>query len=134
MYANGQGVLQNNTEAAKWFRKAAKQGFALAQYSLGFLYEDGQGVLQDYDEAAKWYRMAAEQGYGSAQINLGIMYVSGKGVPQNIIQAYKWLSISSANGNERGRKGRDIIAKRMTPAQIAKAQELALEWTLRSGQ
>ena len=32
------------------------------------------------------------------------------------------------NGKEEGLKYRDIIAKQMTPAQIAEAQKLANEW------
>ena len=33
MYAEGQGVKQDDVEAIKWFRKAAEQGLAQAQYS-----------------------------------------------------------------------------------------------------
>ncbi|MBE0616885.1 MAG: sel1 repeat family protein [Proteobacteria bacterium] len=33
LYANGQGVPQNYTEAANWYRKAAEQGNASAQFS-----------------------------------------------------------------------------------------------------
>jgi uncharacterized protein len=60
MYFNGQGVRQNYAEAVKWYRKAAEQGYAWAQYNLGFMYFHGQGVPQDYAEAAKWGRKAAE--------------------------------------------------------------------------
>jgi TPR repeat protein len=35
MYSQGQGVPQDETEAAKWFRKAADQGNATAQWYLG---------------------------------------------------------------------------------------------------
>jgi TPR repeat protein len=38
-------------EAAKWFRKAADQGYAPAQYNLGLLYLSGQGVAQSNLEA-----------------------------------------------------------------------------------
>jgi TPR repeat protein len=53
-------------EAVKWFRKAAEQGHAKAQYALGRSYEMGLGVVADYEEAAKWYRKAAEQGDSEA--------------------------------------------------------------------
>jgi uncharacterized protein len=49
---------------------AANQGYALAQYGLGFMYTNGQGVPQDYVEAVKWYRLAAEQGHAVAQGSL----------------------------------------------------------------
>ena len=50
----------NFVEAAKWFRKAADQGIALAQANLGLCYEKGEGVPRDIAEAMKWYRLASE--------------------------------------------------------------------------
>src|SRR5215469_9394049 len=35
MYANGKGVPQDYTEAIKWYRLAADQGYSTAQFSLG---------------------------------------------------------------------------------------------------
>ena len=34
-YFNGDGVREDKTEAVIWFRKAAEQGLAKAQYNLG---------------------------------------------------------------------------------------------------
>jgi len=45
------------------YEKAAAQGFAKAQNSLGFLYENGgYGVPQDNTKAREWYEKAAAQG------------------------------------------------------------------------
>jgi len=33
-YANGTGVVKSKGEAAKWIRKAAEQGFDVAQFDL----------------------------------------------------------------------------------------------------
>ena len=41
MYYIGQGVQRDNAQADAWFRKAADQGFAYAQFDLGVAYEDG---------------------------------------------------------------------------------------------
>ena len=38
MYENGEGVAQDYKEAAKWYRLAADQGNAQAQYGLGGAY------------------------------------------------------------------------------------------------
>ena len=57
----GQGVDEDDKEAAKWYHKAAEQGNALAQ-RLGHTYNYGWGVDEDANQAAKWYRKAAEQG------------------------------------------------------------------------
>ena len=50
----------NYTEAVKWYRKAAEQGMAEAQYNLGVCYEYGEGVTKDADEAVTWYKKAAD--------------------------------------------------------------------------
>jgi TPR repeat protein len=38
-YYNGNGVTKDYTEAMRWFRKAADQGNARAQYNIGVLYD-----------------------------------------------------------------------------------------------
>ena len=94
----------------------------------------GEGAPQDYVAAARWYRKAAEQGYASAQLNLGSMYDSGEGVPQDYVQAHMWSNLAAAKGNETGRKNRDIVAEKMTIADISKAQALAREWLEKHGE
>ena len=77
-------------KAVKWFRKAAEQGYAAAQFNLGYCYDEGQGVEQNYEEAVKWYRLAAEQGNAAAQCSLGYRYDEGQAVEQNYEEAVKW--------------------------------------------
>jgi len=119
--------------ALRELRVLAEQGHAGAQFNLGVMYGNGQGVTQDYVQAVKWYRKAAEQGDADAQFNLALMYDNGQGVPQDYVQAHMWLNLAAAGlppGEDRDSavKNRDIVAKRMTPAQIAEAQRLAREW------
>ena len=83
----------------KWYRKAAEQGNAKAQYNLGMMYYAGQGVPQDHAEAAKWFLKAAEQGIAFAQFNLGLMYDKRHGVPQNFAEAVKWYRKAAEQGN-----------------------------------
>ncbi|MGA6992474.1 MAG: tetratricopeptide repeat protein [Candidatus Deferrimicrobiaceae bacterium] len=135
MYDYGRGAPQDNTEAWKWYRKAAKQGLPDAQHNLGLMYEKGQGVPQNHTEAGKWYRRAADQGLPEAQVNLGIMYYNGQGVPQDYILAHMWLNIAASHYPASVKKSvndvihyRDIVNAKMTPAQIAEAQRLAREW------
>ena len=58
----------------KWYRLAAEQGDADAQYNLGWMYDEGQGVPQDNKEAVKWWRLSAEQRNERAQFNLSLMH------------------------------------------------------------
>ena len=55
-------VPQNATEAMKWFRLAAAQGLAAAQYALSLAYSEGRGVPKDDTEATKWLRLATTHG------------------------------------------------------------------------
>lgn len=63
----GQGQTQDFATAAKWFRAAADQGHAAAQYNLGFLYYEGKGVKKDDLQAYTWIDRAANQGHKKAQ-------------------------------------------------------------------
>ena len=55
----GDGVPQDYAQAAAWYRKAAEQGSAGAQFNLGLAYQFGQGVPRDYVESYKWFNLAA---------------------------------------------------------------------------
>ena len=62
LYAYGEGVPQDFAEASKWYRKAADQGNAKAQYHLGLMYAKGRSVPQDLVQALMWLDLAAAQG------------------------------------------------------------------------
>ncbi len=99
MYNDGEAtVVEDDRETMRWFRIAAEQGDARAQFNLGTMYDHGDGVIEDDAEAARWYRMAAEQGHASAQFNLGLMYDNGLGVIEDDTLAHIWFNIASANG------------------------------------
>ena len=83
----------------------------------------------DYDTALKEFRPLAERGKAVAQWSLGIMYERGRSVPQDYVQAYRWYTLAAAKGLKEAVKGRDLLEKRMNPAQLAKAQQMAREWT-----
>ena len=122
------GSLSAQSTDVKKLIQQANQGNAIAQCSIGVMYGTGRGVPQDDVQAVKWFRLAADQGFAEAQFNLGGMYGSGQGVPQDFVQAHMWFNLAAAQGNENGKKGRDLVAKKMTPQQIAQAQELARNW------
>ena len=129
MYANGAvGFTRNAVRAAYWYGRAAEQGHVEAQFSLGFMYVNGKGVPEDNAQAATWFRRAAEQGDARSQALLGGMYTQGQGVPKDDVQAYAWFSIAAAQGNAAAKKGKDIVAGRMTDEQIAKAQQLSRDF------
>ena len=62
LYAEGDGVKQDLTEAVKWYQKAAEQGHDGAQYKLGLSYQNGKGVPQSDTDAYIWLNISAENG------------------------------------------------------------------------
>ena len=98
----GNEALNRNDylEAMRWWHKAADQGDAEAQISIGFLYMHGFGVQQDYNEAVRWYRMAAEQGNPEAQRCIGFLYEGGSGgVEQDYATAMGWYRKAADQGH-----------------------------------
>ena len=99
------------------------------QLNLGFMYATGRGVPRDYTQAVQWLRKAAEQGDADAQFNLGVRNYNGQGVPQDYVEAYEWETLAAARASGVDQKrfaiGRDEVAKKMTPDQIAEAQKCA---------
>ncbi|KAF9150638.1 hypothetical protein DFQ26_001515, partial [Actinomortierella ambigua] len=89
LHKQGEQTNQNLGMAVKWLTRAAEQGGADAQNSLGLMYHHGRGVEQSDVEAVKWFIKAAEQGDASAQNNLGWKYEEGQGVEQSDVEAVK---------------------------------------------
>ena len=122
-------MAEDDVEAVKWYRKAAEQNFAAAQYNLGVCYDQGDGVAEDQVEAAKWYRKAAEQNDADAQYNLGICYERGDGVAEDWVEAYKWLLLAARQGHEAAKEHMTVLeSKLLTPEQIAQGQKRAREF------
>ena len=124
-----QPSVSNSTTSSGFEETKAKAeaGNVDAQYNLGEMYRKGEGVEQDFKEVVKWYQKAAGQGNAPAQSNLGVMYYNGKGVPQDYMTAYVWYNIAAAKGDQDAKNTKSEVAKKMTPAQIAKAGELVKE-------
>ena len=137
MYADGEGVPENDAEAVRWYRLAAEQGNASAQNNLGLAYAEGLGVLRDPSEGERWFQMAAEQGLAVAQLNLGRMYFLRidrvmpspfqrlLGAVDESELAHMWLNIAITNGNEEGREALAALERDMTSDEISRAVELA---------
>jgi TPR repeat protein len=124
-YATGDGVIQNDKEAAKWFERAAKQGLAEAQYQYGLVLLQGRGVVQDYKAAFHWIEKPAQHGYAKAQYSLGELYRYGTGTPVDKARAYLWFNLAAAQGVEAAADARDSLVWQLKPEQLAAMQEEA---------
>ena len=53
-----------------WYRRAAGQGDADAQFKMGVAYENGRGVEPSDEAAVQWYKRATDQEHEKARFNL----------------------------------------------------------------
>jgi hypothetical protein len=82
------------------YRRAADQGDASAQNSLGLMYLDGTNNLtQDYALAKHYFQLAAAQGNAKAQSNLGYLYHFGLGVTQDYPTAAHYYNLAIVHGD-----------------------------------
>eukprot|EP00754_Rhynchopus_humris_P005180 Rhum_TRINITY_DN12589_c1_g1::Rhum_TRINITY_DN12589_c1_g1_i1::g.52997::m.52997/K07126/K07126; uncharacterized protein len=81
------GLSQRPAEdALMWCRKAAEQGYALAQFDLSQCYHDGEGVPKDMTQASDWCKMAGDQDMVEASYWMGHYYRDGRCGPD------RWLT------------------------------------------
>jgi TPR repeat protein len=104
MYANGEGVSEDQEEASRLYRKAAEQGDRDAQLQMGFRQREGKGMLKSDAEAFKWFRLAANQGDRIAEYMMGTCYLYGFGIPKDYAESVRWHRKSAENGNADSQK------------------------------
>ncbi len=101
IYANGKGVNKDSYQAMVWYKKAAKQGNAAAQYNLAKLIsqrpdkEDPRAL----ERIKYWYEKAAEGGQKEAINNLALLYLKGKGVEKNELKAFELFKKAAKMGD-----------------------------------
>jgi TPR repeat protein len=101
----------NLGESVKWFRCAAEQGNAEAQYEVGFAYLYAAGVEhEDPREAVKWLTKAAEQGHDGAQFALADIYYHGEvcantdEIKPDLQASLHWARKAAEQGHEGAKK------------------------------
>lgn len=115
MYADGDGVAENDLEAFKMYSEIARAGvepgsedtgyFASALIALATYYRRGipdSPVKVDLAQARQLYFQAASAfGIPEAQFQLARMMLSGEGGNVSVHQAKKWLNRARNNGHAR---------------------------------
>lgn len=95
-------IKKNYAEAAKWYRRAADQGYPEAQHTLGQMYLAGLGVPQSYVQAYVWFAIAVADAANSPYFDTE---TRGSAVHD-----------------------RDLLAPKMTTEQVDQARQIAGEW------
>ena len=79
-------------------------------------------------EAMAQWRAAADAGDRRAMLELGRLYRMGLGAPQDYVLAHMWFNLAASRGEAAAVKERDALAAKMTPQQVAAAQERVRTW------
>lgn len=114
-------------EALDLLHPLAAAGDPYAQYTIGVMYDDGRGVPKNLRLAHVWYLKAARNGLADAQYIAGMFYAAGRGRPQDLVKAYIWFDLAAAGGFPRANRARDQEMGEMTPAELLKAQDMAVK-------
>lgn len=90
------GFGNRDEMSAEWYRIAAEQGNAEAQWHLGICYENGFGVKKNKAKAFNLYCMAAKEGVGETHV--GECYRRGIGTTKDESEAIKWFRKAKEHG------------------------------------
>ncbi len=97
MYEQGNGFLQNDREAFRYYLLAARNGDRTAQTNVARYYSLGIGVEQNATEYIYWNTQAANNGESIAMNNMGNAYENGKGVTKDNALAREWYQKAMSN-------------------------------------
>ncbi|MGR9046074.1 MAG: tetratricopeptide repeat protein [Gammaproteobacteria bacterium] len=87
------GYEVNETEAAAWMMKAAKQGLLEAEVVVAAMYDRGLGLPHDVSKATQWYEKAAAKGHGASLAILG----RNQAAKGSVAFSYKTMRLKAAN-------------------------------------
>ncbi|HHC75345.1 MAG TPA: sel1 repeat family protein, partial [Thiothrix sp.] len=98
LYRDGISEPKTLPSAQDWYKKAAKQGNAIAQVCLGWLLYEQHAKstpspsTSTIKEMVSCYTQAAEQNNRVAQTYLAALYEAGKGVEKDPEMAFQWYT------------------------------------------
>ena len=99
-YGTGTGIQQDDKEAMKWYKKAAKQDYASAIRNIGLYYMKGDGAVEkDEKEGIKWIKKAIEKGNIRSKVILADYYLKGTGVPKDTLKFQTLLKEAAEQGD-----------------------------------
>ena len=125
IYLQGNGVAADIDKTIFYYRLAAEQDVAFAQYKLARLYLDGDRVKPDLEKAMEWMLRSAKLGFVQAQLDLSLLYENGFVTPQNFIEAHKWLYIASSLTDSNCESRHKELEAKMAFTDLVRARFLA---------
>ncbi|HAA93910.1 MAG TPA: hypothetical protein DCE33_15795, partial [Rhodospirillaceae bacterium] len=89
-------------------------------------------IRGDFQIAYQEFLPLAQKGDAKSRVGVGLLYAKGQGVQQNDIEAHRWFTLAAEQKPKPNVfvhtvavENRKVLAKRMSPIQIAEAERLA---------
>lgn len=97
-------IAKDVVYAVYWFKQAAQNGNANAQWQLTKMYTSGTHLEKNDEKAFFYTRNAAKQDNSDAQLLLAVHYKQGIATDIDLVKSLEWTKKSVANGNETAKK------------------------------
>ena len=114
----GLGAEPDAAAAQVWFRRAAEQGYAEAQFKLALLLARERGGTAD---VVALYEAAARQGLNPAQFNLGVVLLNGAETVGERVEALAWISMAAESGLDVAQSLREELASALPATDVEEA-------------
>ena len=133
LFFYGGKVPVNNALALSWYRKAAKQGDAMAMKMVGGCYRGGYGVAKDPDAAEAWFQKAfarfsedAKTGDLEAAWQVALAHFAGRGTVADEAAGYGMVEEAANAGLD---KAQNYLGNAYSSGGFySKDAEAALSW------
>jgi TPR repeat protein len=96
MYAQGQGVEQNERQAFCWYQRSAEHGDVISMVEVARAYDSGRGVERDAAKASEWLLRAATAGSEDAQWKIGRRLYDQGNQPDGLC----WIRLAAMEGGQ----------------------------------
>lgn len=100
-YYYDSNVSNSLSEAFKYFKLSANQGFASAQNHVALYYHRGWIVQKDNVKALEYYELSAAQKNAEALCTVGDYYFDGVQVEKDVIKAFEYYNLSAHQKNHK---------------------------------
>lgn len=100
VYAKGLGIVENETLALRYLKKAVDKEYPAAQFTWGIILQmDNVGIKTDKEEGHKYIQMAANNGLKKAYFALGRDFYLGMGTSINYTLARDYWEKAAEEDN-----------------------------------
>jgi uncharacterized protein len=126
LYANGEGVRNDDQIALSWYKLAADRGDREAMFELAMFRLRGRGGPRDRDGAVALLERAASRGHIAAAYNLALLYLGGQELPRDFAKAAALLRPAADAGNPEAQYALATLYKegRGVPQDVVEAVKL----------